>query len=323
MWKSFVRGYLRFSRRERYGIFSLVAGMMLTCYTPDLLFYFQRRIPVADSNDLKAAVLAFEAANKPAATAQTLFYFDPNTLPEAGWQQLGVPERTALTITKYLSHGGHFRKATDLTRIYSLPPDLCAQLIPYVRIVEKKEERVWERRESKGSYPRYGAFQGASSFPGKRDSARWHGNDAASFTRYRKKGTPAVIDINTADTLAWQTLPGIGPGFARRIVAFRDRLGGFYEVAQVAECYGLADTVFQKIQPFLQIGNSSLIKLDLNLTDEKSLAAHPYIRYRLARLIVQYRSAHAGFKAISELRALPLVDEIIYRKIEHYIEITP
>lgn len=322
MWKSFVRGYLRFSRRERYGIFLLIAGMLLTCYTPDLLFYFQRRIPVGDSSDLKAAVQAFEAANKAPATTNTLFYFDPNTLSVAGWQQLGVSERTALTITKYLSHGGYFRKATDLTRIYSLPSAACAQLIPYVRIAEKKEERVWERRESKGNYRRYGAFQGPSSFPVKRDSAGWHHKEAVSFARYRKKEA-AVIDINTADTTVWQTLPGIGPGFARRIVTFRDRLGGFYAVAQVAECYGLADSVFQKIQPFLQIGNSSLIKLDLNLTDEKSLAAHPYIRYRLARLIVQYRSAHAGFKAVSELRTLPLVDEIIYRKIEHYIELKP
>lgn len=297
--------------------------MIGTCYSPDLLFFFQRRMPVADSSDLKAAVLAYEAgipktnntaSAEPAAAA--LFYFDPNALSMGGWQQLGVSERTAVTITRYLANGGHFRTAADLAKIYSLPPALCARLMPYVRITGRREERYSGRYEKAGGDRHYGPYHKDSGY---HNFAPRNGD--SSFTRYRKKAAPAVIDINTADTLAWQTLPGIGPGFARRIVSFRDRLGGFYAVEQVGECYGLADSVFQKIQPFLQIGNSSLIKLDLNLTDEKSLAAHPYIRYKLAHLIVQYRSAHAGFKGIAELRALPLVDEIIYRKIEHYIEI--
>jgi DNA uptake protein ComE-like DNA-binding protein len=301
MWRSFVREYLRFTRKERNGILALVALVLLTSYAPHFLFYFER-VPVAGSSGFKAAVDTFEAAlaaaNKAPDTAgavpppASLFYFDPNTLTAAGWQQLGVSGRTAASIGKYLAKGGRFREAADLQKIYNLPPALCARLQPYVRI--PAGSKAYKREPS---------------------------NDNASFTRYRKKAPPSLIDINAADTLAWQSLPGIGPGFARRIVAFRNRLGGFYEVAQVSECYGLPDSVFQKIQPFLQIGNSSLIKLDLNLTDEKSLAAHPYIRYKLAHLIVQYRSIHGGFRAVSELRRLPLVDEIIYRKIEHYIEL--
>lgn len=324
MWRTFVREYLRFSRKERLGIGMLVLAMLLTSYFPDLLFHFQRR-PVAGSDDLKAAVLAFESqlamnkvrtpyasesqrtmnkASSGKETAPSLFYFDPNTLPPADWQQLGVSERTAGTIGKYLAKGGHFRVAADLEKVYGLPPALCAQLIPYVRI-----------KDSKGFSGRdvpHDRRYGQNRSDGFRDS---------SFARYRKKAPSAPIDINDADSTVWQSLPGIGPGFARRIIAFRERLGGFYAVEQVAECYGLPDSVFQKIQPFLQIGSSSLKKLDLNGSDEKSLAAHPYIRYKLARLIVQYRSSHAGFKEVSDLRSLPLVDEIIYRKIEHYIEI--
>ncbi|MFY0253515.1 ComEA family DNA-binding protein [Chitinophaga sp. 30R24] len=322
MWKSFVREYLRFSRKERYGILLLSAGMFLTCYAPDLFFYFQRISP-SDSSDLKAAVKAFEAdvatqgllvaADKPVAeritapvTAGTLFNFDPNTLSLAGWQRLGVSERTAGTIQKYLLKGGHFRDAADLKKIYGLPPALSDRLMPYVRIAVMVKPRDTSRHHSTGG-----------QYPGS-----WGKGEGAALPRYSKKAPASPLDINVADTLAWQELPGIGPGFARRIVAFRERLGGFYEVQQVGECYGLEDSVFQKIQPFLKIGSGSLKKMDLNLTDEKSLAAHPYIRYKLARLIVAYRNAHAGFKAVEELRQLPLVDEIIYRKIEHYIQVT-
>ncbi|MEV4883197.1 helix-hairpin-helix domain-containing protein [Chitinophaga ginsengisegetis] len=352
MWKSFAREYLRFSRKERHGILMLALLMILTSYLPDLLFYFQRR-PVTGSDDLKAAVTAFEAGlaaaeKEPALRGgryvptgadpgkAALFYFDPNTLPASGWQQLGVSERTATTIGKYLARGGHFRVPADLEKIYSLPPALCAQLIPYVRIADKGGNRFSGRygprngpgnKDYSGGWGRGSYYHGDSNvlYEGSKNKGRFYYQDSvrddASFTRYRKKPPAAPIDINTADSVAWQSLPGIGAGFARRIIAFRDRLGGFYAVEQVGECYGLPDSTFQKIQPFLQIGSSSLKKLDLNLTDEKSLAAHPYIRYKLARLIVQYRSSHAGFRSVSDLRSLPLVDEIIYRKIEHYIEI--
>jgi DNA uptake protein ComE-like DNA-binding protein len=174
---------------------------------------------------------------------------------------------------------------------------------------ERRVYGLWKANPEKGS-------ESAASLPYHRDSVRSYVPGVA----YRKK-TGVVIDINAADSMLWQQLPGIGPGLARRIITFRGRLGGFYSAEQIGECYGLPDSVFQKIQPFLKIGDSSLKKMDLNLTDEKSLAAHPYIRYKLARLIVQYRSSHAGFREIKELRMLPLVDEIIYRKIEHYMEI--
>ncbi|MET3874659.1 helix-hairpin-helix domain-containing protein [Chitinophaga sp. OAE865] len=339
MWRSFAREYLRFSRKEQFGIITLAILMLITGYIPDLVFYFQRRVPATGSDDLKAAVLAFEAGMGTAEEEPVvlppahagLCYFDPNTLPVAGWQQLGVSERTAATIRKYLASGGRFRKPADLGKIYGLPPALCTQLMPYVRIEGKEDTGVSGRYDRPDRYyaGHYGGgredssrrYSGDYSNNYQDSSHRYPRNDTISFTRYRKKAPAAPIDINLADSTAWQSLPGIGPGFARRIIAFRDRLGGFYSVEQVAECYGLPDSTFQKIQPFLQIGSSSLKKLDLNLTDEKSLAAHPYIRYKLARLIVQYRSSHAGFRAVSDLRNLPLVDEIIYRKIEHYIEI--
>ncbi|WP_143310675.1 ComEA family DNA-binding protein [Chitinophaga vietnamensis] len=303
MLKPFVRAWFRLSKKERAGIVTLLALVLASCYTPDIIFYF-RRVPVADTAGFYAAVQTFEAQLRNVEplpekafmeVKHSLFRFDPNTLPPEGWLRLGVPDRTVRTIGRYLAKGGHFRKAADLQKVYGLSARLYQQLQPYVMIKE----------EMHPSKP-------ALTVTYKRDTLQ---------RSYHGKSHAAPIDINTADTLAWQTLPGIGPGFARRIVAFRDRLGGFYETAQIAETYGLPDSTFKKIQPFLKISDGSLKKMDLNLTDEKSLAAHPYIRYKLAHLIVQYRSAHAGFSRVEELKTLPLVDDIIYRKIEHYIVI--
>lgn len=142
----------------------------------------------------------------------------------------------------------------------------------------------------------------------------------------KKKAAPGyvrkvyTIDINKADSAAWEALPGIGPVLAARIVRFRDKLGGFYSVAQVAETYGLPDSTFKKIQASLQLHKVSLKKIDINQTDEKTLAQHPYIRYKLARVIVLYRSNNGPFRLPEQLLELPLVDDSIYRKLEHYIK---
>jgi DNA uptake protein ComE-like DNA-binding protein len=103
-------------------------------------------------------------------------------------------------------------------------------------------------------------------------------------------------------------------------VKFRNRLGGFYSIEQVKETYGLPDSTFVNIQASLQLNKVSLKNLDINQLDEKSLAQHPYIRYKLARLIVLYRNNHGPFRQPEELLGIPLVDDSIYRKLEHYIK---
>lgn len=146
-------------------------------------------------------------------------------------------------------------------------------------------------------------------------------DSASRFKKYERPSRPTLtpLDINTADTTVWERLPGIGPVLARRIVLFRERLGGFFSIAQVSETYGLADSVFVKIQPLLQLGVVSLRKIDLNKIDEKSLADHPYIDTKLARTIIRYRNSHGPFRSIEGLKAIALVDEVIYRKLENYL----
>lgn len=152
--------------------------------------------------------------------------------------------------------------------------------------------------------------------PFKKDSLRYFEKHFEKKPRYERITS---LDINAADTALWNRLPGIGPVLSRRIVAFRERLGGFHSVVQVGETFGLADSVFVKIQPLLQLGSGSLRKIDLNHTDEKSLADHPYIDTKLARTIIRYRSIHGPFRAPEELKGIPLVDDVIYRKIEKYL----
>src|SRR5206468_10071405 len=97
-----------------------------------------------------------------------------------------------------------------------------------------------------------------------------------------------LVFINDADSVAWVALPGIGSRLAERIIHYRDRLGGFYQLEQVKETYGISDSCYQLILPYLRAGGS-LRKIHINTVTQDELKMHPYIRWKLAAAIVAYR----------------------------------
>ncbi len=196
-----------------------------------------------------------------------------------------------------------------------------AELAVAALLAEGAREKTRKYDSMRASWKRPG-YRRDSTFSKSRwrDSAfrkTWQGDSA--WKKNRLKKAHEIVNINTADSAEWERLPYIGSGYAGRIVRFRERLGGFHSVIQVGETYGLPDSVFNKIQPLLILGNESLRKIDVNDTDEKSLADHPYINTKLARAIIRFRSANGRFRQVDDLRKLPLVNDSIYRKIEKYL----
>lgn len=68
----------------------------------------------------------------------------------------------------------------------------------------------------------------------------------------------AVVDINTADSLALEGLPGIGPAFAKRILKYRTLLGGYVQVAQLKEVYGMPEETYEKIKPLCKVSAAAV-----------------------------------------------------------------
>lgn len=218
-----------------------------------------------------------------------LFSFDPNTISAEGWRKLGVREKTIGTIQKYLAKGGHFRKPEDLLKVYGMPPGKYEQLKSYIHIDVQ-----------------------APHLPG---LPRPDGKPMRSFSKEIK-----AIDINTGDSAAFEALPGIGSTLAMRIIRFREKLGGFHSLLQVKETFGLEDSTFQKIKGFLLLqdgGNTR--KIDLNNATLNELGSHPYIRYKLANVIIQYRNQHGPFTSADDLKKIDPIDKITFEKIRPYL----
>ena len=221
-----------------------------------------------------------------------LFYFDPNSISVDEWKRLGVREKTANTIHNYVSKGGRFYKPEDIAKIWGLHEDEVKRLLPYVRIEGKPATE-------KNKYP------------------DWEKNKTYEKPKYNI----IPVDVNYSDTAAFIALPGIGSKLAARIVAFREKLGGFYKIDQLGETYGLPDSTFQKIKSRLVIGSGNVKKLNINTATVDELKVHPYLRYNIANAIVQYRTQHGSFSSVNDIKKIMTITDEIFDKAAPYLTI--
>ncbi len=244
-----------------------------------------------------------------------LFRFDPNAIDRADWLRLGLSERQVQGIERWQAKGGRFRVKADLGRMYSLKPDQVDRLLPYVDLPDSlpKRDRAMERR--------------ADDAPHEEVHAHWNGEEEVAASASKEKGRSSAMrrqaEVNSADTTELVALPGIGPAFARGIVKYRERLGGYHSLDQLAEVYVLQDKpdAIARMRELLVVDTLLIRRIPLNTCTVEELAAHPYIRWKLAKPIIAYRQQHGPFREVAGIRAIPLIDEGLYRKLAPYLSV--
>jgi DNA uptake protein ComE-like DNA-binding protein len=152
--------------------------------------------------------------------------------------------------------------------------------------------------------PLYTTQARASYVPPARNNG--NGNTAHSPQTYtpftRDNLSKPVVELNTADTNALRIVRGIGAYFARSIVTYRERLGGYAHIQQLLDIRGVDPERLAQWTPQLTLDTTKIIKIDLAAADEQTLRQHPYIGYYAARGIVHFRTTQ-GTQACT-LRAL-------------------
>ncbi|MCB0554143.1 MAG: helix-hairpin-helix domain-containing protein [Phaeodactylibacter sp.] len=249
---------------------------------------YERLAPYIRIKKNKKRQEADRVGEKPTPAIAEAFPFDPNTITEANLIRLGISPRVASNILKYREKGGRFRDAKSFSKIYGLNARDYERLEPYIHIGTQAESTL--------------AQDIAETVP-------------SSFEHTRSL---AIIDINRATAEEWEQLRGIGPGYARRIVAFRDKLGGFTDIDQIAETYGLPDSTFQSIRPQLSL-SPVLRKLKINEVEAPILQAHPYLNWKQANAIIAYRANHGPFQSIEDLKKVKALPEDVLDKLEAYL----
>lgn len=104
------------------------------------------------------------------------------------------------------------------------------------------------------------------------------------------------LNLNSADTTELKSLPGIGSFFAKNIVDYRNKLGGFIEKEQLLEVYAFDSTRMANIENLIIIDTIELRKVNVNTDDFKTILRHPYIEYEDVKKIVNYRESKGMIK---------------------------
>ena len=255
---------------------------------------FQKTKDTAVSQHNDAHKWDFSSAPSPSVH---LTPFDPNTADAIQLLSLGLTEWQVKSLLKYRAKGGVFRQPADFARLYGLTQKQFKQLQPYIRISDdyRPAAELFAHQEKTTDYQR----------------------DTVKFPIKLKEG--AHVLLNTADTSVLKKIPGIGSYFARQIVAYRNRLGGYSSVSQLAEI----DDFPSETLSFFQLsadGASRIRKLNLNKLTLNELKRHPYISFYQARAIVDYRRLHGALRSLDDLKLLNDFSEDKIRQLQPYVE---
>ena len=210
-----------------------------------------------------------------------LFSFNPNTLNDDGWLSLGLSEGKLKVLRNYQKSGGYFKQKEDLQRCYAFGDAFYNTIKEYVSIPEIDEP------ESKSLQP---------------------------ITIVQ------IIEINQADSLDLISVKGIGSFYAKQILKYRNELGGFYSFSQFSEIWGLEKLDVEKIKLLTTIDTLLISKININSAKIEKLRHHPYLNYKQAKMIVNYRTQHGNFRSIKDIQKIRPISPEIFRKIAPYLQ---
>ena len=130
-----------------------------------------------------------------------------------------------------------------------------------------------------------------------------------------------TVQANRCDTLDLQQIRGIGPAFARRIVKYREQLGGFVRVEQLMEVWGMDVERYMQVKDAFVIDKRSVRKLNINTATIRDLQNHPYLDYYQAKAIVQTRDRQGLYESVEAILTLALIDQETFNLLRDYLEL--
>jgi len=268
--------------------------------------------------------------------AHSLFVFDPNTAEAGELLRLGLPRFMVRGILKYRAKGGVYSTPEDFARVPGLTQKKYKELLPYIKIspdFQPASLLVPPRRpRGKGSYDKGSWTQSSSSLlvpprgkgstgainnvTGTSNSAAGTTNGASGSKYPKKMGASERLAVNNADTTDLQRVPGIGRYFAKKIVEYREKLGGFTSLDQLLEIKNFPESALE----YLTIPDGNIRRININRASFTQLAAHPYIGYSRTKIIVDYRRLKGKITSLSQLSLMKGFSAEEISRMEPYIE---
>jgi competence protein ComEA len=282
--KHFLKTYFYFSKTERQSVTALLLLIALVALAPWLYAkLFPPAAPVVEVVWLNQADSLLLQHNGYTHDVREYRYFDPNSATADDWKQFGISDKQLKSIRKFLQNGGVFKKPEDIEKLYALSSHQKKLILPYVDLPQQL------------------------SFA----------DDTVRSTRK----TVYPVNLNEADSLTILSLYRIGPGLTHRILEYRTKLGGFKSLEQLTEIWGFDEDILYDLKGKIYVDSTQARIFNLNTVTADDLKTHPYFKYKLSNILINYRQQHGPYKTLQELRNTGVVNDSVYYRITRYLKI--
>jgi competence ComEA-like helix-hairpin-helix protein len=268
-----MKSHFTFTKKQRNGIFLLI----LIIVSAQIVYFFvdfsseefqvnQKELKVFQ-NEIDSLRLVEIENKKP-----KIYPFNPNFITDYKGYAIGMTNEEIDRLLAFRMQDKWVNSAKEFQQVTKVSDSFLAIISPYFKFPE------WVTNPT--SKPNY-SNQTYKNLP----------------KTYEQKQ-----DLNTASASQLQKINGIGEGYSKRIVAYRDKYGGFIADVQLQEVYGLSSEVIERITEQFTVKTPRLVeKIDLNTATKEELVTIQYIDYEVAHYIIEQRTLREGYKSLDEL----------------------
>ena len=287
-----IKSHFVFNRSQRNGILFLIffiLGFLVISYYVD---FSEENAMDMDSEEVIAIQRELDslrtidiASKKP-----KIFPFNPNFITDFKGYTLGMSAEEIDRLLVFRKENKWINSVEDFKQVTKVSDSLLNKISPYFKFPD------WV-------------------------------NNPKSKTKYVKRGFKdktfkQKVDLNIAIHEQLEEVNGIGKAFSKRIIDYRNKLGGFTNDIQLYEVYGLNFQVTNSIlKEFTVKTPKEIIKMNLNSISASDVATIPGISFDLAKRIWEYRILNEGIKSFSELEHIEGLTKRKLQGIELYLKL--
>jgi DNA uptake protein ComE-like DNA-binding protein len=324
---------LYFTKRERHGLYFMLACILLLIIAIIAFKFTYAKESYQFSEVELKKIQEFETIQEQKENIQKVpkkaFPFNPNTTSLDSLLQLPIPKSIAERIDKYRRKGGNYKSKSDLQKIYGINEhwDKIKEFvqIPNIKPKAKKEKLnlIAEDRispaEQKSNSRKDTTIKSEIRIeqliltPKAKDSVFTKSYSNPPILRDEER-----IEINNANEYNIQLVYGIGEYYARKIMEYKEKTGGFHTLDLLYNM-GIKEELVEKIISQLTCDPSHIKKQNINHIPYENLALIPEVGYKKATIMHRYIRNHFPLTDPEDLKKIGIFKDYQIEILLHYL----
>jgi DNA uptake protein ComE-like DNA-binding protein len=280
------------------GIFNIILPIItksksqsnLNKYNPDIISFLSGQKQIIDSLNIESLQNSGDIDMAIAMQKIKPVTFNPNKLPVEAWKNMGFTDKQIRNIKNYEAKGGKFKRKEDLKKMYSISDVEYEIIEPFISIPSLYKSNTGRVTKKK---------------------------------TINKKPNYQIVEVNSANADVLQTNLGLSQWLAKRIVSYKNVLGGYVSKTQIKEVYGLNDSIYNAIEKYISLDTSLVKKIDINNIEFKQLLKHPYFDYNTTKVFFNTRNKIGYFSSVNQLRLIDGINDSTINKVSNYLDFKP